>query len=280
MVPFVRGRGGAAGTGVGGAAGSSGSTARRVRPALVGRGDGSGGYLVPTDVPPTTSPRPEGAALLVMLTRQRYPRVRESITRRRAERQRDQAYGVVVEQAMRPERSRMGREKSVESLCMRVRPAARAECARAAVSARYMPRPRHSGTVAPPQRPAKSDPATGSSRPADTIRPSASATQSSMPSSSRRRWRIASARSADTASPKTSSCMALIARTSASAVTRRSVTPAGSGTSTASALASPSMIDSRSSATNPFARSIPSSPGAWSWPRVFHSTVVIAGSSR
>ncbi|MBF4621275.1 hypothetical protein [Clavibacter sp. VKM Ac-2542] len=44
-----------------------------VRPALAGRGDGSGGYLVPTDVPPTTSPRPEGAALLVMLTRQRYP---------------------------------------------------------------------------------------------------------------------------------------------------------------------------------------------------------------
>ncbi|OUE29928.1 hypothetical protein BFL35_12735 [Clavibacter michiganensis] len=43
-----------------------------MRPALAGRGDGSGDYLVPTDVPPTTSPRPEGAAL-PMLTRQQYP---------------------------------------------------------------------------------------------------------------------------------------------------------------------------------------------------------------
>ena len=74
MVPFVRGRGGAAGMGVGdGGRILGGSTARRVRPALAGHGDGSGDYLVPTDVPPTTSPRPEGAVLLVMLTRPQYP---------------------------------------------------------------------------------------------------------------------------------------------------------------------------------------------------------------
>ncbi|AWG00179.1 hypothetical protein DZF92_14595 [Clavibacter michiganensis subsp. insidiosus] len=72
-MPFVRGRGGAAGTGVGTAAGSTWIDGAPGAAGPRGRGDGSGDYLVPADVPPTTSPRPEGVVLLVMLTRQRYP---------------------------------------------------------------------------------------------------------------------------------------------------------------------------------------------------------------
>jgi hypothetical protein len=40
------------------------------------------------------------------------------------------------------------------------------------------------------------------------------------------------------------------------------------------------MIDSTSSATNPFAASASSSPGAASCPRVFHSTLEIAESAQ
>jgi hypothetical protein len=45
-------------------------------------------------------------------------------------------YGVVVETLTKPDRSRIGRENSVESLWMIVFPSRRAERARAAVSAR------------------------------------------------------------------------------------------------------------------------------------------------
>jgi hypothetical protein len=45
-------------------------------------------------------------------------------------------YGTVVETLTNPDRSRMGREYSVESLWIRVFPPAKAERARAAVSAR------------------------------------------------------------------------------------------------------------------------------------------------
>jgi hypothetical protein len=47
-----------------------------------------------------------------------------------------QRYGVVVDTRTRPERSRIGREYSVESLWMRVLPARNADLARTAVSAR------------------------------------------------------------------------------------------------------------------------------------------------
>ena len=50
--------------------------------------------------------------------------------------QRRQWYGVVVEALIRPERSRIGREYSVESLLMSVLPMPSAERARAAVKAR------------------------------------------------------------------------------------------------------------------------------------------------
>lgn len=45
-----------------------------------------------------------------------------------------------------------------------------------ATSARNSPRPRHSGSVPPPRRPAKSVPAQNSTRPADTARSPATAT--------------------------------------------------------------------------------------------------------
>jgi hypothetical protein len=50
--------------------------------------------------------------------------------------QRRQRYGVVVDTATRPARSRIGREYSFESLWMTVLPARSADLARAAVSAR------------------------------------------------------------------------------------------------------------------------------------------------
>ena len=46
------------------------------------------------------------------------------------------SYGVVVDTLTRPDRSRIGRENSVESLCSRVLPIASADRARAAVTAR------------------------------------------------------------------------------------------------------------------------------------------------
>jgi hypothetical protein len=144
-----------------------------------------------------------------------------------------------------------------------------------------MPRPRHSGLVAPPQIPANSVPATGSSRPALKIVRPASATQSSMPSPKLSRRSSASAISSANPPPKISSCIALSARTSGSLVTQRSSTPSGNGASTARrAVASPILIDSGSPATNPFFASASCSPGAWSCPRDFHSTRLIPGCSR
>ena len=50
--------------------------------------------------------------------------------------QRFQMYGVVVDTFSRPDRSKIGREYSVESLCTRVFPRARADRAQAAMGAR------------------------------------------------------------------------------------------------------------------------------------------------
>src|SRR3954463_3738036 len=57
-------------------------------------------------------------------------------TRASAMSQRCQMYGVVEDTLTRPDRSRMGRENSVESLWMKDFPIRRADLARAAVSAR------------------------------------------------------------------------------------------------------------------------------------------------
>ena len=81
----------------------------------------------------------------------------------------------------------------------------------------------------------------------------------------------------ETGSPNARSGMALMARTSDSVVTSRGRTPAGSGTSTSRSRASPIMIDSGSSAVKLLLTSASCSPGARSWPRVFHSTRVIVG---
>jgi hypothetical protein len=107
-----------------------------------------------------------------------------------------------------------------------------------------MPWLRHSARVQPPQIPATTIPGIGSSRPAQTIIPPASATQSSRSFGRARAgagWLLCCRPQGCCRKPLP--CMAHIRLTSASEQTRRTVTPAGRGMSTARGRASPIITD-------------------------------------
>ncbi len=71
-----------------------------------------------------------------------------------------------------------------------------------------------------------------------------------------------------------------MAHTSAGSCMRRRETPGGRSMSTTRQRACPIMIASGAPALNPCAASAATSPGAWSCPRVFHSTALMSGSAR
>src|SRR4029077_6466200 len=88
----------------------------------------------------------------------------------------DQMNGVVVVTGTKPRRSRIGRLSSDASTSRRRWPRSAARLARCATVALYIPRPRQSGSVAPPQSVAKSVPCSYRIQAAQTTAPSPSAT--------------------------------------------------------------------------------------------------------